>query len=81
MRFANVVGRENVMVGSDRGFSTFAGFIVVDPKILRAKLKAMAEGARIASREWWKNVGRPALARTRTLDFSPDPRWWTGTNA
>ena len=63
VRFANVVGRENVIAGSDCGFSTFAGFTVVDPKITWAKLKAMAEGARIASRELWKKVSRPAPAR------------------
>ncbi len=63
VRFANVVGRENVMAGSDCGFATFAGMSVVDPKITWAKLKAMAEGARIASRELWKKVNRPAPAR------------------
>ena len=63
VRFANVVGRENVIAGSDCGFSTFAGFTVVDPKITWAKLKAMAEGARIASRELWKKVGRAATSK------------------
>ena len=62
VRFANVVGRENVIAGSDCGFSTFAGFTVVDPKITWAKLKAMAEGARIASRELWKKVGRASTS-------------------
>ena len=61
--FASVVGRENVIAGSDCGFSTFAGFTVVDPKITWAKLKAMAEGARIASRELWKQTTRPAVTR------------------
>jgi 5-methyltetrahydropteroyltriglutamate--homocysteine methyltransferase len=42
--FASVVGRENVIAGSDCGFSTFAGMTVVEPKITWAKLKAMAEG-------------------------------------
>ena len=64
VRFANVVGRENVIAGSDCGFSTFAGFTVVDPKITWAKLKAMAEGARIASRELWKKVGRAAISKS-----------------
>jgi 5-methyltetrahydropteroyltriglutamate--homocysteine methyltransferase len=63
VRFANVVGRENVIAGSDCGFSTFAGMAVVDPKITWAKLQAMAEGARIASRELWKKTSRPAPAR------------------
>ncbi len=61
--FASVVGRENVIAGSDCGFSTFAGFTVVDPQITWAKLKAMGEGARIASRELWKKTTRSAPAR------------------
>jgi len=56
VRFANVVGRENVIAGTDCGFSTFAGFTAVEPKITWAKLAAMAEGARIASRELWKKT-------------------------
>jgi len=63
VRFASLVGRENVIAGSDCGFSTFAGFTAVDPKITWAKLKTMAEGARIASRELWKKITRPAPAR------------------
>ena len=61
--FASVVGRENVIAGSDCGFSTFAGFTVVDPQITWAKLKSMAEGARIASRELWKKATRTAPSR------------------
>jgi 5-methyltetrahydropteroyltriglutamate--homocysteine methyltransferase len=53
MRFADIVGRERVMAGSDCGFSTFAGFGAVDPDIVYMKLGAMAEGARLASRKLW----------------------------
>ena len=53
LRFADIVGRERVMAGSDCGFSTFAGFGAVDPDIVYMKLAAMAEGARIASRKLW----------------------------
>jgi 5-methyltetrahydropteroyltriglutamate--homocysteine methyltransferase len=53
-RYADVVGRENVIAGSDCGFATFAAFVPVDPKITWAKLAAMAEGARLASQELWK---------------------------
>jgi len=53
-RFADVVGRERVIAGSDCGFSTFAGFGPVDPDIVYLKLAAMAEGARIASGRLWK---------------------------
>ena len=52
-RFANIVGRERVVAGSDCGFSTFAGFGAVDPEITYAKLASMAEGARIASGQLW----------------------------
>ena len=52
-RFAEVVGRENVIAGTDCGFSTFAGFTAVDPQITWAKVQAMAEGARLASHQLW----------------------------
>ena len=54
-RFADIVGRERVIAGSDCGFSTFAGFGPVDPDIVYLKLAAMAEGARIASGRLWKH--------------------------
>ncbi len=54
LRFADIVGRERVMAGSDCGFSTFAGFGAVDPDIVYMKLGAMAEGARLASRKLWR---------------------------
>ena len=44
-RFANIVGTERVIAGSDCGFGTFAGFGAVDPDIAYAKLGALAEGA------------------------------------
>jgi 5-methyltetrahydropteroyltriglutamate--homocysteine methyltransferase len=52
-RFADIVGRERVIAGTDCGFSTFAGFGPVDPDIAFMKFAAMAEGARIASRRLW----------------------------
>ena len=54
LRFADIVGRDRVMAGSDCGFSTFAGFGAVDPDIVYMKLGAMAEGARIASSRLWR---------------------------
>jgi 5-methyltetrahydropteroyltriglutamate--homocysteine methyltransferase len=50
---ARIVGRENVMAGTDCGFATVANFHSVDPKITWAKFQSMAEGARIASKELW----------------------------
>ena len=52
-RFADIVGRERVLASTDCGFGTFAGFGKIDPDICYAKLKAMAEGAAIASRRLW----------------------------
>jgi 5-methyltetrahydropteroyltriglutamate--homocysteine methyltransferase len=53
VRYARLVGRENVIAGSDCGFATFASLTPVDPDITYAKLAAMAQGAAIASRELW----------------------------
>ncbi len=52
-RFANIVGRERVIAGTDCGFSTFAGFGAVDEDIVYAKLESMAAGAAIASERLW----------------------------
>ena len=52
-RFADIVGRERVMAGSDCGFGTFAGYGKLDPDISFKKLRAMAEGAAIASKRLW----------------------------
>ncbi len=53
-RYADLVGRENVVAGSDCGYGTWVGQAAVDPDVVWAKLAAMAEGARIASRKYWK---------------------------
>ena len=54
MRFASVVGRENVMAGSDCGFATMAlTEPEIHPTIVWAKFQAMADGAAIASKKLW----------------------------
>jgi 5-methyltetrahydropteroyltriglutamate--homocysteine methyltransferase len=53
VRLANVVGRENVLAGTDCGFAQGAFIHRVHEEIQWAKLAALAEGARIASRELW----------------------------
>jgi 5-methyltetrahydropteroyltriglutamate--homocysteine methyltransferase len=53
-RYADLVGRENVIAGSDCGYGTWVGQAAVDPQVVWAKLAAMAEGARIASKRFWK---------------------------
>jgi 5-methyltetrahydropteroyltriglutamate--homocysteine methyltransferase len=52
-RYAKLVGRENVIAGTDCGFGTWVGQAAVDPGIVWAKMASMAEGARRASREFW----------------------------
>jgi 5-methyltetrahydropteroyltriglutamate--homocysteine methyltransferase len=53
VQYANVAGRENVIASVDCGFGTFAGRVQVDTKIVWMKLAALAEGARLASKQLW----------------------------
>jgi 5-methyltetrahydropteroyltriglutamate--homocysteine methyltransferase len=53
-RFANIIGRDRVMAGTDCGFGTFAGFGPVEPDIAYLKLSSLVEGARIASRRLFR---------------------------
>jgi 5-methyltetrahydropteroyltriglutamate--homocysteine methyltransferase len=53
VRLAKLVGRDNVMGGTDCGFAQAPHVKRVHPSIMWAKLEALAEGARIASRELW----------------------------
>jgi len=54
VRYAKLVGRENVIAGTDCGFATFARSAhTVHPRITWAKFQAMAEGARLASEQLW----------------------------
>ncbi len=52
-RYAHLVGRENVMAGVDCGFSIHAGSGGVDPSVAFAKLGALAEGAALATKQFW----------------------------
>lgn len=51
--FARLVGRENVIAGADCGFAQGAFYRRVHPSIMWAKLRALAEGAMIASSRLW----------------------------
>jgi 5-methyltetrahydropteroyltriglutamate--homocysteine methyltransferase len=53
VRLARLVGRENVIAGTDCGFAQGPFYRRVHPSIMWAKLEALAEGARLASRELW----------------------------
>ena len=59
-RYAALVGRENVMAGTDWGFRTVAGLSTVDPDITWAKFRSMADGARMASERLWARELTPA---------------------
>jgi 5-methyltetrahydropteroyltriglutamate--homocysteine methyltransferase len=55
-QFADIVGRDRVMAGTDCGFGTFAGIGKMDAGISWRKLGALVEGARIASDRLWKRT-------------------------
>jgi 5-methyltetrahydropteroyltriglutamate--homocysteine methyltransferase len=52
-RFANIVGKERVIAGTDCGFATFVGFHPCHPEAAWLKLRALVEGAQLASRRLW----------------------------
>ena len=52
-QFADIVGRERVIAGTDCGFGSFAGVGRIDPAIVYRKLASLAEGAALASRRLW----------------------------
>ena len=60
VRFAEALGRERVIAGTDCGFGTFAGFGPVYPDFCWLKLQALAEGAVLASKKLWSRVGSAA---------------------
>ena len=53
VKYAGVVGRENVIAGTDCGFATFAGADEIHASIVWAKFESLVKGAQIASRELW----------------------------
>src|SRR4051812_6542687 len=69
VRLARLVGRENVIASTDCGFAQVAYFARVHPQIMWAKLEALVEGARLASKELWprtaKRPSRKSAARRK----------------
>jgi 5-methyltetrahydropteroyltriglutamate--homocysteine methyltransferase len=53
-QFADIVGRERVIAGTDCGFGTFAGIGKMDAQISWLKLRSLVEGAERASRRLWR---------------------------
>jgi 5-methyltetrahydropteroyltriglutamate--homocysteine methyltransferase len=64
-RYANVLGQERVIAGSDCGFGTFAGFGAVFPPFCWMKLQSLVEGARLASERLWSGAGRAVSSSPR----------------
>jgi 5-methyltetrahydropteroyltriglutamate--homocysteine methyltransferase len=60
VRLAKLVGRENVIAGTDCGFAQSPFYRRVHPSIQWAKLEAMAEGARLATEQLWGKPRRSA---------------------
>ena len=92
VRLANVVGKENVLAGTDCGFAQGAFIQRVHPEIQWAKLAALAEGARLASQELWGPAQRAAASECRggeRHDYhgggdhvtNAARRWWLGMAA
>ncbi|HVV94095.1 MAG TPA: cobalamin-independent methionine synthase II family protein [Hyphomicrobiales bacterium] len=59
VRYAKIVGRENVIAGTDCGFAQTEAIRRVHPEVMWAKFESLVEGARLASHELW---GRAAAA-------------------
>jgi 5-methyltetrahydropteroyltriglutamate--homocysteine methyltransferase len=57
VRYANLLGRERVIAGTDCGFGTFAGFGAVHPVICWLKMRSLADGAALASKVLWGSAG------------------------
>jgi 5-methyltetrahydropteroyltriglutamate--homocysteine methyltransferase len=55
-KYADIVGRDRVIAGTDCGFGTFAGFGPVEPDIVYMKLESLVQGARIASERLWRTA-------------------------
>ena len=55
VRWAEVVGRENLIAGNDCGFASVAGNSEIPPTVAWAKLEALGEGARLATQRLWRD--------------------------
>ena len=67
VRFANQLGRENVMIGTDCGFAQGTFYRRVHPSIMWAKFEALVEGARLATKQLWSVRRYDALTHFVTV--------------
>jgi 5-methyltetrahydropteroyltriglutamate--homocysteine methyltransferase len=58
LRYTRLVGPANVIAGTDCGFATAASYLKVDPAIAWAKLRALSDGAELASQELSRHAVR-----------------------
>ena len=63
VRLARLVGRENVIASTDCGFAQVTYFARVHPQIMWAKLEALVDGARLASKELWGGGAKPQAGK------------------
>jgi len=75
VRLARLVGRENVIASTDCGFAQVTYFARVHPQIMWAKLQALVDGAKLASRELWgkKKAAKKPAARKAAPKRSSKP--------
>lgn len=66
VRFARIVGRENVIAGTDCGFAQAQFIERAQPSVMWAKFEALAEGARLASSELWRKSSKSAKPAKRS---------------
>jgi 5-methyltetrahydropteroyltriglutamate--homocysteine methyltransferase len=59
IRFARLLGRENIIAGTDCGFAQASYVVRQQPSVIWAKFETLAEGARIASAELWPRKTKP----------------------
>jgi 5-methyltetrahydropteroyltriglutamate--homocysteine methyltransferase len=71
--YADIVGRDRVIAGTDCGFGTFAGFGPVEPDIVYLKLASLVQGARIASERLWRSRSQSGAAISRATDAPSIP--------
>jgi 5-methyltetrahydropteroyltriglutamate--homocysteine methyltransferase len=62
-RYADAIGRERLMAGTDCGLGTFAGYGPVEPAIGWEKLRSLVQGAELASRRLWPRRSAAAVAQ------------------
>lgn len=72
VRFAKLLGRENIIAGTDCGFAQASFVVRQQPSVMWAKFETLAEGARIASAELWSRK-TPAKAKAAARDNGAKP--------